>query len=170
MSTIGIRPARVDELRATTDVRFEMVLEIDGENLDESYAGWRDRHVAFYAAGIAADRAAIFLAEDEGGVVGITAVYKLDNHRSAIYEQPSAYIANVYVAPASRRRGIAAALTRRAIEWARERGCVVIRLRTTGTGRALYESLGFERTNERELRLDCPGGRTGRATRRRADE
>lgn len=152
--TVGIRPARVEELYATTDMRLEMVLEIDGENLDASYPGWRDRHVAFYAGGIGADRAAILLAEDEESVVGMTAVYRLDNHRSAIYEQPSAYIANVYVSPRSRRRGIAAALTRRAIEWAEERGCVVLRLRTTETGRPLYESLGFERTNELELRLD----------------
>jgi GNAT superfamily N-acetyltransferase len=148
-----IRPARPDELRATTDIRREMVRETDGEDVDETRPGWRERHEAFYTALISAGRAVVLLAVDGGTVVGMAAVYELDNHRSVIFGQHSAVVSNVYVAPHWRRKGLGTALTERAIEWARNRGCIILRLRPSAAGKPMYESMGFRISGELQLPL-----------------
>jgi GNAT superfamily N-acetyltransferase len=61
---------------------------------------------------------------------------------------PEAIILNVYTDPAWRRRGVARTLMERAIAWAREEGIARLVLHASDDGRALYEDLGFEPTNE----------------------
>jgi GNAT superfamily N-acetyltransferase len=64
-----------------------------------------------------------------------------------------AWILNMYTEPAFRRRGIARLLVETMIEWCRAEGFVAIALHASNEGRPLYESLGFQRTNEMRLRL-----------------
>jgi GNAT superfamily N-acetyltransferase len=148
-----IRELRFDEIPATTDYRRAMILEVDGEDLDESIPGWRERFVTFLEEYLRAGSGAVWVAENEGGIVGTAAAYKPATHRSQIYRRPSAYIFNVYVAPAWRRKGIGRALTLEAVEWARVQGCSVVRLRTSSMGRPVYESVGFRQSDEMELPL-----------------
>jgi GNAT superfamily N-acetyltransferase len=148
-----IREIRPDELAATADLRRDMYQELDGTDLDERHPDWRRRHVAFYGGLIAANRGQVFVAEHEGTSIGMAAVYKLANHRSEILGQASAYVSNVYVVPAWRRKGIARALTLRTVGWAKDNGCIVVRLRTSSMGRPVYEGLGFRSTQELELVL-----------------
>ena len=67
--------------------------------------------------------------------------------RAAIWaEAPECYLAELYVAPARRGRGLGRALMEAAIALARERGAAWMDLGTSETdvaARALYESLGF---------------------------
>jgi GNAT superfamily N-acetyltransferase len=60
-------------------------------------------------------------------------------------------IVNVYTEPGHRRRGMARALMQFALEWcaANEVGAII--LHSSVEGRPLYESLGFESTNEMRL-------------------
>lgn len=148
------RPLTVEEIDIARSMRFSMIRELDGADPDDAYAGWRERYVDFYAPKMKEDRAALFVAEVEGKPVGVAAVYLLKNHRSDIFAQQSAYVSNVFVVSAHRRRGIAAALTRLTIEWAASKGCEVVRLRSSSMGRPVYASLGFTPTEEMELRLD----------------
>jgi GNAT superfamily N-acetyltransferase len=152
---VTIREARSEEVASTAELRHAMILELDDTDIDVAHPAWRERHVAFYAPRIDDDRAAILLAEADGERIAMAAVYAVENHRSEIFGQHSAYVSNVYVVPAHRRRGVATALMRRANQWARERGCGVIRLRSSAGGRRLYEALGFGPTSEMELRLDA---------------
>ena len=76
--------------------------------------------------------------------------------KSDIFARQSAYVSNVWVEPAHRRKGIAAALTRMTIDWARSKGCEVVRLRSSQMGRPVYASLGFEPSDEMELRMEEP--------------
>ena len=64
-----------------------------------------------------------------------------------------AYLLNVYTYPKFRKRGLARALTQKAIDWCRAEGFKVLWLHTSKSGRPLYESLGFEATNEMRLIL-----------------
>jgi GNAT superfamily N-acetyltransferase len=60
----------------------------------------------------------------------------------------------VYVAPESRRHGVAPALVVAAIDAGRRRGLARIRLHATPEGRSVYERLGFtRRDDEMELVL-----------------
>lgn len=57
-------------------------------------------------------------------------------------------VLNVYVDRDYRRRGIARRLMETIIEWASSAGIVRLVLHASKEGRPLYESLGFEQTNE----------------------
>jgi GNAT superfamily N-acetyltransferase len=65
-----------------------------------------------------------------------------------------AYLLNLYVYPEYRRRGIARLLTETSVEWCRREGFVTVSLHASDRGRPLYESLGFEPTNEMRLKLE----------------
>lgn len=64
-----------------------------------------------------------------------------------------ATILNVYTEPEYRRRGIARRLMRAMIDWCRQEGFARVTLHASDDGRHLYESLGFESSNEMRLLL-----------------
>src|SRR5713101_6867302 len=63
-----------------------------------------------------------------------------------------ATILNMYTDPPFRRQGIARRLMQTMIDWCRKEGFVRVDLHASDKGRPLYESLGFEPSNE--MRLD----------------
>jgi GNAT superfamily N-acetyltransferase len=63
-----------------------------------------------------------------------------------------AWILNMYTEPPYRRRGLARMILQHMIAWCREQGIGSVFLHASDAGRPLYESLGFEPTNE--MRLD----------------
>jgi len=65
-----------------------------------------------------------------------------------------AYLLNVYTYPEFRKRGLARALTQKAIDFCRAEEFKVLWLHASKYGRPVYESMGFEPTNEMRLILD----------------
>ena len=64
-----------------------------------------------------------------------------------------ATILNVYTEPEYRRRGIARQIMEIMIAWCRQDGFARVSLHASEHGRHLYESLGFEDSNEMRLNL-----------------
>lgn len=64
-----------------------------------------------------------------------------------------ATILNVYTEPEYRRRGIARRLMQTMIAWCQDQGLARVTLHASEDGRHLYESLGFEASNEMRLKL-----------------
>jgi GNAT superfamily N-acetyltransferase len=64
-----------------------------------------------------------------------------------------ATILNVYTDPEYRRRSVARRLMQAMIEWCRGEGFARVTLHASEEGRHLYESLGFEASNEMRLNL-----------------
>jgi len=64
-----------------------------------------------------------------------------------------ATILNVYVYQEFRRRGIARQLMRAMIDWCRQQKFAAVYLHASKDGRHLYQSLGFEPTNEMKLKI-----------------
>jgi GNAT superfamily N-acetyltransferase len=64
-----------------------------------------------------------------------------------------AFVYNVYVARPHRRRGLARRLMTTVHDWCRSEGITVMALHPSDEGRPLYESLGYQRTNEMRLVL-----------------
>lgn len=64
-----------------------------------------------------------------------------------------ATILNVYTNPEYRRRGIARQLMQTMIAWCKGEGLARVTLHASDDGRHLYESLGFEPSNEMRLKL-----------------
>jgi len=148
-----IRQLTPDELPKAAEMRRLMVLELDDEDYDLAYPGWRERFATFFGDHLHAGDGAFFVVEHDGAIIGTSAVYLVKTHRTQTLGRPSAYICHVYVRPEWRRRGLARALTSAAVDWARARGCEVVRLRTSNMGRPVYEGLGFRKTDELELRF-----------------
>jgi GNAT superfamily N-acetyltransferase len=148
-----IRELSPKDFDAITPLRHAMILEIEDEDLDATSPGWRERYVKFFRGHAREGRGAIWVVEQDGAIVGVAAGYMPRNHRSEIVGSEQLYICNVYVKPELRRRGIAKALTLHAVTWARDKQCHVVRLRTSNMGRPVYESVGFQPSNEMELFL-----------------
>ncbi len=153
MNDIETRLIRPDELALAAGLRERMTREIQGDEVTDLDPQMRDRFVEFYRERLASGTSATFVAEREGALCGLASVYKLVNHRSEIFKQPSAYVSNVYIDPALRRRGLGTTLTQLCIDWARENGCVIVRLRTSEMGRHVYAAMGFEQSDEMEFPL-----------------
>lgn len=64
-----------------------------------------------------------------------------------------ATILNLYTDPNYRRRGIARQLMQTMIDWCRRQGLARVTLHASDDGRHLYQSLGFEPSNEMRLTL-----------------
>jgi GNAT superfamily N-acetyltransferase len=64
------------------------------------------------------------------------------------------YLLNVYSYPEFRKRGLARSLTKKSIDWCREHGFRTLWLHASEHGRPVYESLGFEPTNEMKLMIE----------------
>jgi len=64
-----------------------------------------------------------------------------------------AWILNLYTEPHARRCGLATKLLRVMLEWCRAHGLATVSLHASPAGRPLYESLGFQPTNEMRLEL-----------------
>jgi GNAT superfamily N-acetyltransferase len=84
-----------------------------------------------------------------GGAVLITAwpahAYDLECRRATIL--------NVYTDPGYRRQGIARRLMETMIAWCKRQGLARVTLHASDDGRHLYESLGFQPSNEMRLTL-----------------
>jgi GNAT superfamily N-acetyltransferase len=66
--------------------------------------------------------------------------------------RPVAYVFGVYTDTGHRRRGLARALMRELLAWARESGVEKVELRASDAGRQLYEGLGFQAIEVLRLR------------------
>jgi GNAT superfamily N-acetyltransferase len=65
-----------------------------------------------------------------------------------------AYIANIYTEPEYRSQGIARRIMNAILDWCRVGGFKAVSLHASPFGRPLYESLGFEPTNEMRLSFE----------------
>jgi len=65
-----------------------------------------------------------------------------------------AYILNVYTEPDHRKQGLARRIMMTILACCRAEGLKAVSLHASAYGRPLYESLGFEQTNEMRLRLE----------------
>jgi GNAT superfamily N-acetyltransferase len=63
-------------------------------------------------------------------------------------------ILNVYTEPAFRRRRLAGLLVESALHWCESNGIDYVILHASAEGRALYEDLGFQASNEMRIKLE----------------
>jgi GNAT superfamily N-acetyltransferase len=129
-----------------------MAVEL-GDDFDARTPEWRTRFAEYFSDKHAAGKAEVFLAFDGTQPVGCAIVSILDDYRNFVFDMKSAWVNAVFVKPAYRRGGIGRELMRMTIEWARQRRCRRVRLRSSEDGRALYASLGFDAGREMELNL-----------------
>jgi GNAT superfamily N-acetyltransferase len=128
------------------DMQSSWYLDLPG--MDAAFTAW-------VAPRIANGEYVGWLALDGGGeVVAGAGVRILDwTPQSPDLSTRRAYIMNVFVDEAHRRGGIARLMLNAILAWCRDQRIHHITLHASDKGRALYESLGFEATNEMRLYL-----------------
>lgn len=98
----------------------------------------------FLFARVGSGDSVLFAALNETGYAGFTQLYPI---YSSVRTVKNWLLNDLYVAPDARRKGVAEALIRGAMDFARGEGALVIRLETEETNlpaRRVYERLGFE--------------------------
>jgi len=153
ISGITIREATLTDIPEILRQRRGMYMDMNYKDAGDLEA--MSNATATYLANAMADGSfRAWLACDKGRAVAGGAVvnspwpahpYDLECRR--------ANILNVYTGPAYRRRGIARALMETMIDWCRREGFARVTLHASDDGRHLYESLGFEASNEMRLNL-----------------
>jgi ribosomal protein S18 acetylase RimI-like enzyme len=103
---------------------------------------------------LAFDDLALLVAEEEGALVGIASLWIRPRLNWTV---PEAWIADLYVDPGVRRRGVGGALVSACVHEARRRGCHRVVLESAHhreDAHAFYEAAGFAHSGRRyELTL-----------------
>ena len=150
----AIRRATLDDVPILVAHRrgmFEAMGYADREALagmDAGFAEWvREKLIAEEYVGW-------FAVDPDGSVACGVGVWLLDWPPTASDPtRPRAYVLNMFTEGAHRRGGLARRLMRDVLAWCRAKGIRTVVLHASDSGRPLYDSLGFEPTNEMRLTL-----------------
>jgi GNAT superfamily N-acetyltransferase len=156
MGEITIRPATPDDADIIYRQRLAMFEDIWGELDPDGVAAMEATFVPWVLRGLADGSYRGWLACDGDGHVvaggGLIVHEWMGNPRNP--DTRRAYLANVYTESAYRRNGIARRIIQTIVDWCRTEGLRMISLHASPYGRPLYESLGFEPTNEMRLSFE----------------
>jgi GNAT superfamily N-acetyltransferase len=151
---IHIRTASVEDLNHILHHRRAMFEEIGPQ--DAAVLGRvEDLSREYFEKALRSGTYRAWLAEDlNGQIVGGGGLviadwpgYPGENHAKRVW------ILNMYTEPGARRLGVARRLVEVMIEWCRVKGFSAVSLHASSAGRPLYETVGFQQTNEMMLTL-----------------
>lgn len=150
---ILIRPASLADIPEILRQRRRMYEDIhhtDSDALDTVVS----LSAAYFKVAIAEGSFQAWLATDSERAVagGAVLVSPWPAHPNDL-ECRRATILNVYTDPEYRRRGISRAIMQTIVAWCRSERFAFVSLHASTEGRPLYESLGFEPSNEMRLKL-----------------
>ena len=151
---IKIRRAYAEDLRHILRHRLAMFEEM-GFRDAAALAPVRAVSQEYFTEAFRAGTYLSWLAEDRNGQVvgggGIVVAawpgFPGENHASR------AWILNMYTEPRARRCGVARKLMQAMLDWCRSQGYGAVSLHASEAGRPLYESMGFQPSNEMTLKL-----------------
>lgn len=109
-----------------------------------SNAAFREATFVYWYEQLAGEHAAGWVAEVEGGTVGMALVLLHQHPPRPFGPIRRGYVTSVYVAPKHRCKGHGRALMEAIIAWGREQGLQRLELRSSDDGRELYQAVGFE--------------------------
>ncbi len=155
MSDFLIRPGTLADAETVVAHRRAMFFEMgyrDEQALDkmcDSFRPWLARKMRD-------DQYLAWFAVDSGGTIASgLGLWLMDWPPHLVGPGPwRANILNVYTRPESRRRGLARRLMETALEWCRANQVRAVILHSSDDGRRLYESMGFQPTNEMRIILE----------------
>ena len=136
--------AAIEQLDLLVQTRIEVLRAANLLSRDVDMSEVEATSREYYREALADGSHTAYLAFDDGAFVGAGGVsyYRV----MPTFHNPSgrkAYIMNMYVRPACRRRGVATRMLDLLVEDAKRRGIQCISLEATDAGRPLYEKYGF---------------------------
>src|SRR5215472_14646171 len=152
-STLTIRQGTVDDIPEIVRHRRRMCEDMHYTD-DQALSTMAAVTAEYLTKAIPEGSFRSWLACDNGKVVagGAVVIVPWPSHAYDL-ECRRATILNVYTDPEYRRRGIARQIMQTMIAWCKQEGFARVTLHASEHGRHLYESLGFEASNEMGLKL-----------------
>jgi len=155
MSPYQIRSCKKDDAATVARHRVEMFRDMGDVPTEALAQELLEKSTLALAATLADGTYVGWFAVNEAGkvIAGAGAQIKpqlprMSHDRKRIESSPVPLVVNVYTEPEFRGLGIARALMRTIMEWAKAEGADRIVLHASDAGRPLYSSLGFHPTNE----------------------
>jgi GNAT superfamily N-acetyltransferase len=155
MPSFNIRDAAVDDAASIAKHRVSMFADMGAVPSDEHAAQLLEASVVALRSALAEGSYKGWLAFDEDRqVVGGAGVHikpqlpRIASGDLKIKSGPVPLVVNVYTEKPWRHRGVARALMKSLLNWARENGFDRVLLHASDAGRPLYTALGFQPTNE----------------------
>ena len=154
MDEITLREAKQQDLAVILHHRRAMFEDM-GQRNEAALKAMEATSRPFFAQALAQGWYRAWLAQNAAGEVvaggGILILPWPSHPRDSQTRRPM--IVNVYTEPAYRRRGLARRLMVAMLDWLRQEGYGTVSLHASDYGRPLYESLGFQATNEMRMQL-----------------
>ena len=152
MMPVSIRSATFDDAETIATHRRSMFFDMghrDEEQLNAMIAAFRPWLREKMASG---EYLAWMVVGDEPAILAGLGLWLMDWPPHLVSPgSRRGNILNVYTLPSFRRQGIARRLIEVALDWCRTNGIRNVILHASDEGKPLYESLGFEPTNEMRL-------------------
>lgn len=150
MGEIRIRQGTMDDVEVVVRHRIEMFRAM---GITEAHLAAMEQPArAYFSEAMANGRYLAFLADDNGRVVAGGGIVLLHWPATATEARDSRpMILNMFTDDAYRRRGLARRIMQAMIDWCRDAGYKSVSLHASEYGRPLYESMGFQPTNEMRL-------------------
>lgn len=141
--------ASEDTISIVVDMKMRMSKELGidsvfGENVEEKI---KETYLNLYHE----DKGCHFLLYENNQVVAIGGAVIKDDIPFCFFKTPYyGFVIDIYCIPSERRKGYAKKIMETVLEWLKEKGVHMVKLKPSKNGKELYEKLGFHNTNEME--------------------
>lgn len=162
MSIKAIRPAIMQDLPRIVELKLAMFAEAGLADLLAKDA--QEKVLADYYHLYEENKALHYLFADDDIVVAMAGAFLKSDLPFRYYKTPVyGFLGDVYTQPSYRHQGLAKHLNKQALTWLHAQGVTMVRLLATNAARPIYESLGFQPSDEMVLHLNkqqLSGGKT----------
>ena len=148
-----IRKADLDDLPAIVDYRIIMFQTFIKKAYD--WKAVKEFEIKYFQKKMRDKQFAAWVAETAEGMIIATAGVSFYETAPKPWnlESKYAFVSSMYTEPEYRRQGIGGRLLKAALDYSRSQGIAHATLHASKSGKSLYESFGFEDTNEMRLAL-----------------
>ena len=149
----SIRKANPNDLAAIVDYRIIMFRTFIKETYD--WQAVKDFEIQYFQEKMQDKQFVAWVAETADGEIIATAAVSFYETAPKPWnlESKYAFVSSMYTEPEYRRQGIGGRLLKEALDYSRSQGITHATLHASKSGKSLYESFGFEDTNEMRLAL-----------------
>ena len=145
-----IMKAEVKDLPIIVDMKIKMFQEVGSDTLLQDNV--EEKIQRTYELLYREDKCCHFIVYDEEGQVAACggAVIKEDVPFCFFKNPCYGYVIDVYCEPEKRRNGYASRIMTAILNWLGEKGVHNVKMKPSGTGRMMYEKMGFHDSGEME--------------------